>query len=169
MTINWNNIIEGLGEGNIVSVDPGRWNLDNPEYDKIYQVWKKANFNFNSIQWINYYPNIDFPEEVVKQQAEYLRLKTVHRSWISKLNPGFMAPWHWDVDDNEQEYLTHGPIKRYTVMIEQMDHGHILIIGKDHYYNQPKNTIIKWQNYKEWHSGINAGMTPNYMFHILGS
>lgn len=167
--INWNSVIERLKDGSEVTVDPARWNLDNPEYHKIYDIWKKANFNLSSIKWTNYYPGTHFPNEVVEQQAESLNLNHVHRSWVSKIDPGFMAPWHWDVDDYEQEYLKLGPIKRYTVIIEQMVHGHILIIGEDHYFNQPLGTVIKWSNYKEWHSGINAGMAPNYMFHILGS
>lgn len=163
--INCNN----LTNGSDVTVDPARWNLDTPGYNEIYSIWKKANFNANAIKWTNYYPGQHFPEEVVTEQVKQLAIKHVHRSWISKLDPGFIAPWHWDVDDNEQEYLKHGPITRYTIMIEPMAHGHILIIGNEYYFNKPKNTIIKWNNYKEWHSGINAGMQPSYMLHILGS
>jgi len=165
----WSAIIKNLKEGSDVTVDPKRWNLDNPEYTKIFNVWKDANFNLNSIKWTNYYPGIHFSEKIIDEQIEHLKIQKIHRSWISKLDPGFMAPWHWDVDDHEEEYLKYGHIYRYTIMIEAMDHGHILIIGKDHHFNQPKNTIIKWSNYKEWHSGINAGMTPSYMLHILGS
>lgn len=162
-------IIETLKDGSDVTVDPTRWNLDNPGYNKIYDIWKKANFNFQSIKWTNYYPGIHFPEEVVTQQMEYLKIKKVHRCWISKLDCGYMAPWHWDVDDNEEEYLTHGPITRYTVIIKNMAPGHILIVGNSHYFNQLDDTVIKWDNYREWHSGINAGMEPSFMFHILGS
>ena len=165
----WAIVIKNLADGSDVTVDPERWNLDNSEYKKIYDVWSDANFNFSSIKWTNYYPGINFPQDVVDCQAEYLKIKKVHRSWISRLDPGFMAPWHWDVDEHEKEYLKHGAITRYTVIIEKMTHGHILIIGDKHYFNQPTNTVIKWSNYREWHSGINAGMKPSYMFHILGS
>lgn len=164
----WHLIINDLKEGNTVSVDPERWNLGNPEYRKILDIWKNANFNLSSIKWTNYYPGIHFSSDVEKNVSEYIGFRHVHRSWISKIDPGFMAPWHWDVDDNEDEYLRNGPIIRYTVMIEDMAHGHILIVGDEHYYNQKQNTTIKWQNHREWHSGINAGMTPNYLFHILG-
>lgn len=166
---NWDTIINSLTEGSDVTVDPSRWNLDNPGYTEIFKIWKNANFNLNSIKWTNYYPGLHFSEDVIKKQADYLKIKKVHRAWISKLDPGFMAPWHWDVDDNENEYLTHGPINRFTIMLEKMDHGHILIVGNEHYFNQPKDTVIKWDNYKEWHSGINAGMKPSYLLHILGS
>ena len=165
---NWNMIIENLKEGSDVTVDPDRWNLNNPEYKKILDMWKKANFNLDTIKWTNYYPGIHFPEDVVSQQLEYLNIKHVHRAWISKIDPGFMAPWHWDVDDNEEEFLKHGAIHRYTVIIRQMANGHVLIVGNDYYYNKTKDTIIKWSNHREWHSGINAGMEPSYMFHVLG-
>jgi hypothetical protein len=164
----WNLVINNLSGGSDVTVDPTRWNLDNPGYVEIYDIWKNANFNFNSIKWTNYYPGVHFSNDIVNEQLKNLNLKKAHKSWISKIDPGYMAPWHWDVDDFEDEYLKDGPITRHTVIIENMSHGHILIVGDDHYFNRPKDTIIKWNNYKEWHSGINAGMTPSYMFHILG-
>jgi hypothetical protein len=166
---NWLKIIENLTEGSAVTVDPDRWNLDNPEYTKILDTWKKANFKLDTIKWTNYYPGKDFTEDVVTYFADVLALKQVHRAWISKIDPGYMAPWHWDVDDNEEEYLKHGTIKRYTVIINQMANGHVLIVGKDYYYNKPDNTIIKWGNYKEWHSSMNGGLESSYLFHILGS
>lgn len=166
---NWEFIIENLKDGNDVTVDPQRWNLDNPEYSKILDLWKKANFNLDSIRWTNYYPEKDFPDGVVSHIAQELNLKHVHRAWISKIDPGYMAPWHWDVDENEQEYLKHGTIKRYTVVIKQMAKGHLLIIGDDYFFNKPVDTVIKWANYKEWHSSSNSGMEPSYLFHILGS
>jgi len=166
---NWSSaIIETLKTGSDVTVDPERWNQGNPEYVKILNMWKAANFNLSAIKWTNYYPGQHFPETVIIEQLENLKITHVHRAWISKLDPGFLAPWHWDVDDNEQEYLKRGSITRYTVLIEPMAHGHILIIGDDYYYNKPEGTVIKWSNYKEWHSGINAGMSPSYMLHILG-
>lgn len=169
MISNWSSIVTNLKDGSDVTVDPARWNLDNPEYKKILDIWTKAKFNLDTVKWTNYYPGKDFPEDVVKYFAEELHLQHVHRAWISKIDPGYMAPWHWDVDENEAEYLTHGPIKRYTVIVNQMASGHVLIIGSDYYYNKPSNTIIKWGNYNEWHSSMNGGMEPSYLFHILGS
>ena len=79
-----------------------------------------------------------------------------------------MAPWHWDVDDNEDEYLKHGDIVRYTIIPKQFANGHIFILGNDYFYNLDEGKIIPWSSHKEWHSGINAGLEPNWMFHILG-
>jgi hypothetical protein len=166
----WNSIIENLKnqQGSTVTTDPSRWNLDNTGYHDIYQMWSNANFNSNSIKWINYYPGTNFSDTVIEELRKELNLKKIHRSWISCIEPGYMAPWHWDVDDNEEKYLSYGSITRFTIIIRNMVCGQILIVGENYYYNQKENTIIKWDNYKEWHSGINAGMEPSYMLHILG-
>jgi len=167
---NWDSILFDIEQqdGVPVTTDPDRWNLDTPGYSEIYKIWKKANFNPAAIKWINYYPGKHYPEEIVKQVAGTLGLTGVHRSWISRIDPGYMAPYHWDVDDNEVEYLKQGPIKRYTLIIKDFAHGHIFILKNDYYHSLTKDTVIAWDNHREWHSGINAGMTPNYLFHILG-
>lgn len=165
---NWEFIINNLTNGTDVTVDPARWNLGNPEYKKILKLWTSANFNLDAIKWTNYYPITSFPEVIVNQISKKLGLKHVHRAWISKIDPGYMAPWHWDVDDHEEDYLKLGLIKRYTIIIKQMAKGHILIIGEDYFYNKPADTVIKWANYREWHSSSNAGLEPSYLFHILG-
>ena len=90
-----------------------------------------------------------------------------HRSWISRVDPGYYAPWHWDIDDNEKFYLQKGIPTRYSIMIGESFPGQIFIIGQDHIYNCPEGSIFRWNNYKEWHCGINASMVPKYMLHIL--
>jgi hypothetical protein len=63
---NWEFVISNLKNGSDVTVDPAHWNLGNPEYVKILELWKNANFNLESIKWTNYYPEKDFPENVRK-------------------------------------------------------------------------------------------------------
>lgn len=167
---NVSEIVERLKhkQGIDITTDPSRWNLDNSEYGKIYAIWKEANFNTNAMKWTNYYPHTHFQQEFVDDVAVYLRLEGVHRAWISRVDPGYYAPWHWDVDDNEQKYLEHGEIKRYSIMMGDRIPGHIFMLGEDYLYNCVQGSIFRWHNYNEWHSGINAGMTPKFMFHILG-
>jgi len=155
-------------QGSDVTTDPSRWNLDNSEYGKIHTIWKEANFNTNAMKWTNYYPNEHFPQEFVDDVADHLNLKGVHRAWISRVDPGYYAPWHWDVDDNEQEYLKQGEIKRYSMSLGDKVLGHIFMLGEDYLYNCIRGSIFHWNNHNEWHSGINAGMTPKFMFHIIG-
>lgn len=164
--IDWNTIIKNLSNGVPINADFDRWNLDTPGYLEIYQMWKDANFNLAAAEWVNFYPDQHYPSSVVDKITNWLNCKII-RSWISCVNPGFYAPWHWDVDDNELEYLKGGDIHRYSCFINESSHGHIFMLGEDYLYNQKQGNLYKWNNYKEWHGGINAGMRPKYMFHIL--
>jgi len=168
--IDWDELISSLmlQQGVSVTTDPSRWDLNTPGYNEIFKIWKKANFNSAAIKWTNYYPEQHFDQKIVQDVADYLRLTGIHRAWISRVDPGYFAPWHWDVDDNENAYLEKGEIKRYSCFIKSPAHGQIFVIGNDYLYDCPQGAIIKWNNYKDWHSGINAGMTPKFMLHILG-
>jgi hypothetical protein len=167
--INWEGIVTYLTDkkGSEVTTDPARWKLSTPGYNDIYQMWINANFNPESIKWINYYPGKHYSNEVVMMVSKLLGITSV-RSWISRIDPGFIAPYHWDVDDNEQEYLKNGKLYRYTCFMNDPTVGHILILGEEYFYNQEKGSLYEWDNYKDWHSGINAGMCPQFMFHVLG-
>lgn len=161
--INWNPIISNLTNGKVVTVDPLRWNMSNPEYQKMLDTWKSKNFNTDSVKWTNFYNT----KEVETKLAAELNI-TPLRSWISCVEPGYMTGYHYDIDDNEQEYLKHGLLKRYSVFISEPSIGHIFILGKEYFYNKTQGTIVKWSNYREWHNGINGGLENKYMFHLIG-
>jgi hypothetical protein len=161
--IDWNYTIQELTDGKIVTVDPDRWNMNNPEYAKMLKLWTDSNFNTGSVKWTNYYNT----QEIEKKLAVELSI-TPLRSWISCIEPGFMTGYHYDIDDNEETYLTHGTIKRYSVFISKPSVGHLFILGKEYFYNNSQGTIVKWSNYREWHNGINGGLENKYMFHIIG-
>jgi hypothetical protein len=168
-SIEWNDIINEIKFKEGASITPSfdKWNLDNSEYIKIYNMWKEANFNISSIKWINYYPEEHFPQTVIDCLSLHLNV-SVLRAWISRIDPGFFAPWHWDVDDKEHEYLEKGYPKRFSCFIEEPDNGHLFVIGDECFYNQPQGTIVEWGDYKDWHCGSNAGITPKFMLHLLG-
>lgn len=161
--INWNHVISELKDGNVVTVDPSRWKMDNPEYRSILDLWNSKNFNTSSVKWINFYGHKDIEIEISNQ----LKLNPL-RSWISCVEPGYMTGYHYDIDDHEQEYLKNGPLKRYSIFISEPDVGHIFILGKEYYFNRPQGTILKWGNYREWHNGINGGLSNKYIYHLLG-
>ena len=161
--INWNNIIKNLTNGKVVTVDPERWNMSNPEYQKMLDLWKSKNFNTASVKWTNYYDT----NQIETELANELNI-TPLRSWISCVEPGYMTGYHYDIDDNEAEYLKHGLLKRYSIFISEPSVGHVFILGKDYFYNNTQGTIVKWFDYREWHNGINGGLENKYMFHIIG-
>jgi len=170
VSVNWDSVINSLElqQGVSITADPSKWNLDTPGYTDIYKIWQDSKFNPNAIKWINFYPEQHYSKEIIDNLAEGLNIRVL-RSWISKIEPGYFAPWHWDVDDNEEEYLQGGDIVRYSVFIEPPAMGHVFIINDDYYFNMPQGKIVKWNNYKDWHCGINGGLKPKYMLHILGN
>jgi len=165
--INWNNIIANLSNGIDILPDPKNWNLNTKGYQEILDLWIKAEYNFASIKWTNYYPDTHYSKDVETYYANELNVKPL-RSWISSIAPGYTAPWHWDVDDNEDDYAAQGELVRYSIFIQDGKPGQVFMIENQSYYSQPAGTIVKWNNYKSWHAGANAGLTPKYMFHLIG-
>jgi hypothetical protein len=165
--INWNEIIANLSNGIAITADKNKWNLSTPGYLEIYKMWEESKFNMSSIKWINYYPTTHYPSLIDDQMCEQLGINKL-RSWISQIDPGYCAPWHWDVDDNESAYLELGEIQRYSCFISKPNNGQMFQLGNQYYTSQPQGTIVKWNNYKEWHAGVNAGITSKYMYHIMG-
>jgi hypothetical protein len=161
--INWDSVITNLTEGRDITVDPSKWAMSNPEYKEMLDMWESTNFNTASVKWTNYY-KYDGIESIVAEQLKIVPL----RSWISCVQPGYMTGYHYDIDDNEQEYLKHGVIKRYSIFISKPSVGHLFILGNEYFYNNPQGTILKWNHYRDWHNGINGSFTNKYMFHILG-
>ena len=165
--INWSNVIDMLDVGIPVTSDPTRWNLSNPEYQKIYSQWHQVNFNMSAVKWINFYPGQQFDQTVVDEVAQSLKI-TTHRAWISKIEPGYFAPWHWDIDDNIDQYKSMGEIQRYSIFISNPNPAHFFTTDDQVFSNTSQGTIYKWKDPNSWHGGANAGLTPKYMFHILG-
>jgi hypothetical protein len=161
--INWNIVISNLVNGRVVTVDPTNWNMENPEYAEMLKLWKDNNFNTNSVKWTNYYDTKDLEKEIAEQVGI-----TALRSWISCVEPGYMTGYHYDIDDNEAGYLTHGAIKRYSVFISEPSVGQLFILGNKYHYNNPQGTVLEWHDYREWHNGINGSLSNKYMFHLLG-
>jgi len=163
--ISWNNILDTIdtNRSRVITVDPEVWDLSNPNYNKILTLWQDNNVNLASIKWTNYYLDCKIQDLF----AEQLGCSPL-RSWISKIDPGYMTGWHWDVDENEPLYLSAGQVVRYTCFIDKPKLGHTFIIGNDCYHNMPQGSIVEWKKYNEWHCGSNGGLTPNYMFHLVG-
>ncbi len=139
-------------------------------YKDIFNKLNDSKFNTQSIGWINYYPDLHYDSKIDKSIKNWLGLDGIHRSWISRVNPGFYAPWHWDVDDNEQEYLRKGSIKRYSGFLDQKSNNiaHTFVIENEYIFNTEQGEFIYWTNHRSWHAGMNGGLDPKFMYHILG-
>lgn len=162
-----NNTVEPLQVFKDTPAYEEQWD-SNPLYQQMYSSWLENNFNPNSIKWRSYYPKIHFDGSIVDDLAYHLGLNIIHSCWISRIDPGFFAPWHCDPFVDDIHDPEKGELKRYAVFITPSELGHIFILGRDHLYNFPVGTIIKWNDPNVFHTGINGSMKVKYMINILG-
>jgi hypothetical protein len=165
----WDQITQSLidREGKEISPSNGNWNLKTQGYQEIYNKWVDAKFNMQSIKWINYYPAVDYDTNIIDIFQQQLKVTHI-RSWISRIDPGYCAAWHWDVDDYEAEYVKLGNIKRFTCHIGNTDPGHAFMVGNSCLHNEKNGDVFQWSDYRAWHGGMNCGLIPKFMFNFLG-
>lgn len=164
--VNWNAVISGLKDGMDILPIKEHWNTGNVDFLMIYKMWEESNFNMSAIKWTNYYPDKHFDQDVTDKVCKFLGVKE-HRSWISKIDPGYYAPWHWDVDDNADEYLKQGSILRYSAHMSSAHPGHAFVVGNIAHHMWEQGDIFKWDSYDNWHTGMNGGTTPKYLFNLV--
>jgi hypothetical protein len=161
----WKGLIDSIKDQESVPIttDPSIWKMEIPDYLEIFNLWKKANYPEHMIRWNNYYPNVHFTDELDKLICEHFNIG-YRRSWISRVDPGYSAPWHWDIEDEPEDY--DGPL-RLSIFIKNCQPGHIFILGKeDVFFNMKEGDGIFWKRFNEYHIGMNAGLEPKYMYHL---
>jgi hypothetical protein len=167
-SIDFEPIVKSLVDrpGKDVLPDKQLWSERNPGYGELFSMWEAGNFNLSSAKWTNYYPGKDYPESVTSIFEDLLNVKTA-RAWISRVDPGYCTPWHWDTDDNEQHYLSLGNLKRFSCHISRPEFGHVFILGKEAHYFWNQGDIWEWNNHRAWHAGFNCGVKPKFMLQLL--
>lgn len=137
------------------------------DYHVLMKNWIDAGYDMNEIEWFDYYPGEHFNINVQDKIADFVNADP-RRVFVSEVYPGKIVPWHWDIEDHEQEWLAEGELRRYVVFMQKPQAGHILPLEKHLFYNMPQGDVWEWDSYKNWHSGINLGFEPHYLFHFLG-
>ena len=175
--IDWSDIVESCksnshGDHNTVTsvVDRSEAGADGPlldSYREIISTWKNAGYNLDQIEWWDYYPGEHFDIEV---QNKIEKLLNAHpkRVFISEVYPGRNVPYHWDVEDKEEEWLKEGKLKRWVIFIDKPQFGHIMILENECFHNVEQGSVFEWDHYKSYHAGTNCGTEPYYLFHFLG-
>jgi hypothetical protein len=136
-------------------------------YYDLMSIWKNGKYRLEDIEWYDYYPGQHF--DISVQDKFSLLVNAVPlRVFISEVYPGKMVPYHWDIEDFELEWQELGELVRYVCFIQKPEPGHILILDEHCFYNEPQNNVYQWSDRKDWHSGINIGWEPYYLFHFLG-
>ena len=176
--IDWDGVLEKIvsrtGDYNsvksVVDRSESNWE-DDPtllgSYHEVIGTWKKANYDLNNIEWWDYYPGNHFDNDVQDKFAELVNADPL-RVFISEVMPGQCVPYHWDVEDHEEEWLKIGPLVRYVCFVDKPKFGHVLIVDQECFYNAEQHLIYQWNNYRDHHAGTNCGTEPYYLFHFLG-
>jgi hypothetical protein len=88
--------------------------------------------------------------------------------FVSEIKPGRMAPWHFDIDPNEEENKKKGNLIRFHLHLSKPENGHVFIVEKEIFYNIPQGNVYRWNNLSAWHAGTNCGIVPKYLFSFKG-
>lgn len=137
-------------------------------YKTVIGTWTAAGYNLENISWYDYYPGHHFPMEVQTAFSKIIGT-TPLRVFISEVKPGKIVPYHWDVEDKEEEWLEeHGMLYRYVCCIDKPRYASVLAFDDEVLYYDRQGDIFQWNNYKDYHSAANGGEFPQYYFHFLG-
>lgn len=159
--IDWQKLIYHLETQQPV-VGPKHKPGDNiPGLKEITDMWHNADYG-TSVQWDMFYPGVHFDNSIVEQFVKWAGLTSFTNAWVSRIQPGYFAPIHWDVQDDEPLPDT----VRYHVHMSNPQFGHIFIVEDKCLYNQDQGSTYKWSSRKAWHAGTNCGLTPKYIFNI---
>lgn len=137
-------------------------------YRDVIGRWRRAGYNLADISWHDYYPGNHFPLEVQNIFAEIIGAQPL-RVFISEVLPGKIVPYHWDVEDKEEQWLEkYGMLYRYVCCIDKPRPASVLVFDKEVLYFNNQGDIFQWDSYKDYHSAANGGEFPQYYFHFLG-
>jgi hypothetical protein len=164
--IDWNMLIESVKDKEGCILPKLIW--PNPHFDEMKKLYLDSNYILESAEWINYYPGIDYDEKINDLFGSFVGCQKCARAWISRINPGKTAPWHWDLDDEESKYLKEGKLLRFVCKMNKDNIGQVTIIGNQVLYNVFPGDVYRWPDHRMWHGSVNCGLTPKYQFNYLG-
>lgn len=144
---------------------------DVPGVEEVGRPLRNAGYKFvtegGSLGWDMFLPDRQFDKKIADTFAEWAGMGSYINAWISRVNPGNMAAWHWDVTDHE-ETLAKNEHKRYHVHISKPHPGHFFLIEDTVFYGKSQGDAFQWPSRRSWHAGANAGLIPKYQFNIWG-
>jgi hypothetical protein len=144
---------------------------DNPEYANHLAQKKlatEAGYDTNgAMEFRHYKPGRHFDKEFVDIFSNFVKA-TPLVIFVSEIQPGKMAPWHWDIDQFETEHSKLGTLVRYHLHLSKPSPGHVFIVDDQVFYNEEQGNVYQWGNRKAWHAGTNCGMYPKYLFSFKG-
>jgi hypothetical protein len=137
-------------------------------YRQVIGTWEQAGYNLSEIYWYDYYPGTHFPQDVCNIFSKIVEAKPL-RVFVSEVFPGVVVPYHWDVEDKEEQWLQqYGNLVRYVCCIDKPRFASVMLFDKECLYYNKQGDIFQWDSYRDYHSAANGGEHPQYYFHFLG-
>lgn len=163
--IDWKHVLDTLtGAPSPAYIKPEEW-ANKKDYSDIHKLWMDADINIAGVRVSNYEP--EQMDSGVKPAMEKLLGLTHIESWISRIDPGCMAPYHWDFDNAKIAELGVTP-RRVSVHISEFAFGHVFIVEDKICYNYAVGDMLEFSTIRAWHAGANLGLKPKYMYHFVG-
>jgi hypothetical protein len=114
------------------------------EYRTIIKTWQDANYDLEKIEWYDYYPGDHFDVEIQNTFAKIVEA-VPKRVFISEVMPGRCVPYHWDVEDEEKEWLKEGKLVRYVCFIDKPKFGHVFLFkNMDSFCSTEDFTVLSY-------------------------
>lgn len=164
-SIDWSKIISDIQDKEGCILPKLIW--PNPHFEEMKKLYIDSNYILASAEWINYYPNQDYDSSLNDIFGKIVGYPRYARAWISRINPGKTAPWHWDLDDEEEKYLQGGELVRFMCKMNSDGVAQVTIVGNQAISNAKVGDIYRWNDHRAWHGSVNAGLTPKYQFNYL--
>lgn len=163
--INWKEVIESLGTPDEINGPPKDWLTrtdftGNAYYDPLFRLWSAAKMNTAAALVSNYRFEGDHP--VTKKMEQILGLEH-SESWISRIDPGCIVPYHYDMHVDLRETS-----RRFICFIDEHQFGQVFMVGEECFYNEPIGNLYEFAEVKGIHAGANVGLHPKYLYHFLG-
>jgi hypothetical protein len=172
-TIDWTALVESLKTQEPAYVGPRHKAGDVKAIgiDDVANKWINAGYKYKaeggSASWDMFLPGANFDQSIVFKFVDFLGLDNYSNAWISRVNPGYVAPWHWDVTDDEHTLDSQQSVRFHCHIQPQVDViGHTLIVEDTCLYNQAIGETYQWEARKSWHGAANCGFTPMYLFNL---
>ena len=145
--------------------------VGNSKVEKLIKIWERSGYDKNNAaaRWIDFLPHDQFPVEWVDKFSEWVGCDPAG-CWVSAVPPGYIVPWHPDykMPEQEAEWLAKGPIYHYTCYICEPSFGQVSIVDNHAIYNAAQGDTYRWDDWQDWHGGLNMGLHTKYMFNFFG-
>lgn len=171
--IDWDKVIESIKHksGNLIRYNDYTFTPHFKGFSDMNKMWQDAGYTYDDpcIEWINYFPEEHFDGNISNIFRDLVNVKMQpFMVWISKIKPCRMAPWHFDAHKHIDYVMSIGKPIRYVCYIGKPADGHVSIV-KDHFVYKPEQgSVYLWDNYNDFHCGLNGGLSDKYMFNYWG-